>query len=423
VLLAAFRVRSFRFQWPADLLTQFAFEMETLILGWYVMVNTGSVLLLTAFGSLQFLGTLAAPMFGVLGDALGGRVMLCAMRSVYAVLAALLMVLALAGVLTPMWVFVIAGLVGIVRPNDQVLRNSLIGETIPPADLIGALGLSRASVDSARVAGALTGAGLSTMLGIGYAYVVVTAVYLASLVLTFGISGARLMDDPGAVTRGSGSFTLRASTWRDLKDGLVHVLTTPTLLALMWLAFLVNLTAYPVTSGLLPYVARSVYRVDATGLGWLAASFSLGGLLGSMITVMTGGPRRPERSMLVNTVIWYALLFGFGHVPGMTAAVPTLLLAGLVQSMAMISMTGTLLAVAGDRFRARVMGVRMLAVYGMTVGLIGSGALIERVGYSLTISAFCTVGLVFTLIIGIRWRDSMWQRKRALPTAPPSIAS
>jgi len=423
VLLAAFRVRSFRFQWPADLLTQCAFEMETLILGWYVMVNTGSVLLLTAFGSLQFLGTLAAPMFGVLCDALGGRVMLCAMRSVYAVLAALLMVLALAGVLTPMWVFVIAGLVGIVRPNDQVLRNSLIGETIPPADLIGALGLSRASVDSARVAGALTGAGLSTMLGIGYAYVVVTAVYLASLVLTFGISGARLMDDPGAVTRGSGSFTLRASTWRDLKDGLVHVLTTPTLLALMWLAFLVNLTAYPVTSGLLPYVARSVYRVDATGLGWLAASFSLGGLLGSMITVMTGGPRRPERSMLVNTVIWYALLFGFGHVPGMTAAVPTLLLAGLVQSMAMISMTGTLLAVAGDRFRARVMGVRMLAVYGMTVGLIGSGALIERVGYSLTISAFCTVGLVFTLIIGIRWRDSMWQRKRALPTAPPSIAS
>src|SRR5439155_1374964 len=52
------------------------------------------------------------------------------------VLAALLMVLALAVVLTPMWVFVVAGLVGIVRPNDQVLRNSLIGETIPPDDLI-----------------------------------------------------------------------------------------------------------------------------------------------------------------------------------------------------------------------------------------------------------------------------------------------
>lgn len=30
---AAFRVRSFRFQWSADLLTSCAFEMETLILG------------------------------------------------------------------------------------------------------------------------------------------------------------------------------------------------------------------------------------------------------------------------------------------------------------------------------------------------------------------------------------------------------
>ena len=61
MILAAFRVRSFRFQWPADLLTSWAFEMETLILGWYVMVQTGSVLLLTLFGSAQFLGTLAAP--------------------------------------------------------------------------------------------------------------------------------------------------------------------------------------------------------------------------------------------------------------------------------------------------------------------------------------------------------------------------
>lgn len=85
--LAAFRVRSFRFQWPADLLTSWASEMETIILGWYVMVHTGSVLMLTAFGSLQFFGTLAAPMFGVLGDRLGGRFMLCALRLTYAVLA------------------------------------------------------------------------------------------------------------------------------------------------------------------------------------------------------------------------------------------------------------------------------------------------------------------------------------------------
>jgi len=31
--LAPFRIRTYRFLWPADLLTSWAFEMETLILG------------------------------------------------------------------------------------------------------------------------------------------------------------------------------------------------------------------------------------------------------------------------------------------------------------------------------------------------------------------------------------------------------
>ena len=60
--LAPFSVRSFRFLWPADLLTSWGMEMENLILGWYVLVETGSVLLLTVFGALQYLGTLIAPM-------------------------------------------------------------------------------------------------------------------------------------------------------------------------------------------------------------------------------------------------------------------------------------------------------------------------------------------------------------------------
>jgi len=92
--LAPFKVRSFRFQWPADLATSWAFEMETLILGWYVLVETGSVVMLTVFASLLYIGTLLAPMFGVMGDRFGHRNLLCAMRGLYAALAAILIALA-----------------------------------------------------------------------------------------------------------------------------------------------------------------------------------------------------------------------------------------------------------------------------------------------------------------------------------------
>jgi predicted MFS family arabinose efflux permease len=401
VSLAAFRVRSFRFQWPADLLTSWAAEMETLILSWYVMVNTGSVVFLTAFGSLQSLGTLAAPMFGVLGDRLGARTMLCVMRASYTLLAVLVMILALSGRLTPVWVLVVATLAGIVRPNDLVMRHSLIGETIPPEHQIGAIGMSRASMDSARIAGALAGAGLSAMLGIGYAYLFVAVSYLASVALTFGVARSGPAPDPSTASHGAAS---RPSPYRDLKDGLIHVATTPVLLAAMVLAFVINLSAYPVTSGLLPYVARTIYLVDATGLGWLVASFSLGGLVGSITIVATGGSRRPYRTMLIYAAVWYVLLLGFGQVRSFGLGVGVLLVAGFVQSIAMISLMAALLAVAESRFRARVMGARTLAVYGMPLGLIGCGMLIERVGYAATVTIACTVGLVCTVLIGLRWR-------------------
>src|SRR5471032_2830704 len=102
--LAPFRLRSYRFQWPADLAASWAFEMETLILGWYVLVETRSVLMLSLFASLQYIGTLLAPMFGVMGDRIGHRKVLASMRAVYTAQAVALMTLAYTGMLSPAYV-------------------------------------------------------------------------------------------------------------------------------------------------------------------------------------------------------------------------------------------------------------------------------------------------------------------------------
>jgi predicted MFS family arabinose efflux permease len=356
----------------------------------------------------------------VLGDRLGARVMLVSMRAVYASLAAFVLGLTLTGRLTPGWVLAVAALAGLVRPNEQVMRNALIGETIPPQHLMGAVGLARATMDSARIVGALAGAELSTALGIERTYVLVASLYAASLALTWEVARRRPVPDPGRSLGDASAeghdVALAPSRRRELKDGLLYVLRTPELLAMMWLAFLINLTAYPISSGLLPYVAKQIFLVGATGLGWLAASFALGSLLGSIATVATGGPRRLARSVLVYTAIWYAILFGFGQLRSMAPGLVALVVAGFVQSIAMIAMTANLLNASDERFRARVMGVRTLAIYGMPLGLMASGVLIERVGYPSTISVFAAVGLVFTLLIGIRWRASLWQRRRR-PTA------
>ena len=73
--LGPFALKSFRFQWPADLLTSWAGEMEGIILSWYVIVETGSVLVLTTDGLLEDDGTDPGcnerALLSVLGDGLG----------------------------------------------------------------------------------------------------------------------------------------------------------------------------------------------------------------------------------------------------------------------------------------------------------------------------------------------------------------
>ena len=412
-LSAPFRVRSYRFQWPADLLTSWAFEMETLILGWYILVETGSVLLLTVYGSLLYTGTLIAPIIGVASDRLGHRELLSAMRALYALIAGTLMVLTFAGQLNPLVVLVLAAFSGIVRPSDMGLRGALIAETMPVADLTAAMGISRTTSDSARIAGALAGAGLVALYGIGPAYTVITAFYALGALLTWGA----VVKPPAATAPVSVTGELAASTspWRDLREGLAHVWNTPSVLALVWLAFLFNFSAFSITTGLLPYVAKEIYRTDQTGLGYLVASLAFGALVGALAMTRFGGGMALPRVMIVSAVIWHSLLLSFAQTVSMPVGLVLLFLTGVAQSLTMVSHTVILLRASERRFRGRIMGVRMMAIYSLPVGLLIAGALIERIGFAATATLYAALGLVCTIIIALRWREHMWPAVESAP--------
>lgn len=403
--LAPFRVRSFRFQWPADLLTSWAFEMETLILGWYVLVETGSVLMLSVFGALQYLGTLIAPMVGVLGDRIGQRNVLCGMRTIYAVLAALLCVLALTGVLTSLMVFVIATLTGLVRPSDQGMRGALVAETMPADQLVSAMAISRTTSDSARIAGALAGAGLFAALGIGAAYVAVSGFYLLGALFTLGVARtppARPSEE------GLAADALRSSPWRDLRAGIAYVWNTPHLLAAMWMACLVNFCAFSLLNGMLPYVAKAVYGSDQTGLGYLVAGSAFGALLGSIGVSVASRRVHPGRLMIVFAAVWYLMVLMFAQTQSIVGGFIWLFLAGIGQSLTMVPLTVILLRTSSAHFRGRVMGVRMLAIYSLPFGLLAAGALVERIGFGATATAYAVFGFLSTLLIAARWRADLW---------------
>jgi len=233
-MLAPFRVRGFRFQWAGDLAMSWAVEMEVLILGWYVLIESGSVSLLAVFGALHYMGSLISPIFGVAGDRIGYAKLFWMTRAFYASLASILLALSWQALLSPMAVLVIAFLAGMVRPSDMVMRYAVIAMILPPQQLMGGLGIARVTSDSARIAGALAGASTVAAFGMNWAYVAIVSLYCLSFILTRQILPTVSSQQSPATTLSAKQLSAAIS---DLGTAFRYVWDKPVLLGAMWLAF------------------------------------------------------------------------------------------------------------------------------------------------------------------------------------------
>jgi MFS family permease len=377
--------------------------METLILGWYVLVESGSVLQLTVFGALMYVGTLLSPVLGTLGDRLGLRRVLAGMRMSYGLLACVILLLAATGQLSPTGVLVVAFLVGLIKPSDIGLRTALVSAAVPPSQLVAAMGISRTTGDSARIGGALAGVGFMASLGMLSAYGVMVGLYLVGVVLT-------LRSGPAGVKTAIAVPARTSSPWRELVEGLQHVWHTPALRAAMAVAALVNLCAFPLSGGLMPYIARDVFGLDQQGLGWLVASYASGALLGSLVMSSSGAALRPARTMLASCTAWYLCLLGLALPITASSAMALYVAAGFCQSLSMLALAVLLVRGSDERFRGRVMGVRMLAIYTLPLGLLAAGALIPVLGFRGLVVGYIGLGLAMVAAIALTWRSVLLPR-------------
>jgi predicted MFS family arabinose efflux permease len=117
----------------------------------------------------------------------------------------------------------------------------------------------------------------------------------------------------------------------------------------------------------------------------------------------------PARMMICFSLAWYAMLTVFAHMPSPALGIPALVVTGLMQSLGLVPATAMLLRNSDEQFRGRIMGIRMLAIYGNLPGLLISGPLIAAIGYPGMATLYCAIGIVFTLIIAVRWRDVLWR--------------
>ena len=169
--------------------------------------------------------------------------------------------------------------------------------------------------------------------------------------------------------------------------------------------------------GLLPYIAKEVFAAGQSGLGYLAASFWLGGLAGSLLVGSARLPLRSGRVMLWCGGIWFGALLAFGQTISFGLGLALLFATGFVQSFCLTPLAAVMLRSSEDAMRGRVMGVRMLAIWGLPLGLLAAGPLIAHIGYVATTVLYGSLGLAATIAIGYGWRRALWHRAAAANAA------
>jgi len=121
--------------------------------------------------------------------------------------------------------------------------------------------------------------------------------------------------------------------------------------------------------------------------------------------------------MLIAALFWFAIDLCFAWVTYLPLGMVLLAGAGFAQNICLVPLAGVMLKSSDPAYRGRVMGMRMLAIWGLPTGLMLSGPLINQIGFPATAAIYSFLGLLLTLAIAFRWRRELWSGQATINTS------
>ena len=384
--------KGFAILWGSDLAVSSAEFLELFILSWYVLQKTESPTILGIYAALRFTGTLFAPLLGVFVDHFGLRRSFNLSRSIFFILSFILAVIFLLEEPSVLVILFMSALLGVMRSTDLITRQSVLTHMVSQGELQNAVALSRMGRDLTQIIVPIAAGFLLSSLGTEVTYLGVVILYALSVVLSLMIPKfPRIM------------FDTKSNMWGFFTEGLSYIKSYPFLIALLLIAFIVNLTAFPLNHALLAVISNSMFDTDATGFGIIMGGYSAGALLGSLWISYFSEMRRPSRLMVFGSIFWHVAIFSIAFSTYFYVSVSIVLLAGIFQSFSMVIMAMLILRYTSEDMRSRVLGVRQLAVYGLPLGLVISGFVSENFDVVAALIGNAVVGLLLLAFVLITW--------------------
>ena len=394
-MFASLQHANFRLLWFTSLINAGSNWLQQVTLGWLAFELTGSPLTAAiVFGVRSLPQLLIGPVGGVLGDRFDRKHFLMAMTAYMSVLALGFALLLSLGNVQAWHLIVFTLLQGTGQAMVQPVRQALVANTVPQADLMNAIALNSLAQTAMRVVGPAIAGVLIALSGPALNFGIQGAAFSLTLVLLIPMHAPFTN-----LTRGRKHLPFRES----FVGGISYVAHQPTLLGLMLIALVPTVFTTPINLGLLPVFAKEVLHVDSDGLGILYSAQGVGAVIGTLVIASMGNFARKGMLLAVAAVGLAVMITLYSQVTVFLLAIPVLAL-GTCCFMTYQTMNHTIIqTITPDDFRGRVMGLQMMD-HGLTpLGTLIFGTIAEFYGVSTAMFIAGSCALLVVIVILVRF--------------------
>lgn len=389
LMFRSLRTRDFALFWTGNFLSNIGTWMQTIALGWVILVKTNSPFLLGLNGFLgQIPSLLLALPGGAVADRLSRRKLMLWTQTAMMLLALILAVMTSLRQINLAEILLISLLTGAANALNYPAYQSLYPDLVKRGDLANAVALNSAQFNMSRAIGpTLAGLALGT-LGAAACFYLNSISFLALIIALLVI-----VIPPRKIHRGP-------SFWESVKDGfryfhqnqiLIILLTVPAFLSLLGLPFIV----------LMPVYARDLIKVGASGLGYLMAGAGLGAVISALaLAARSSAEKRREEFILSSASLFSLALIFLARAHNFWWAFFLLVVLGatMVGSLTLTNMTFQM--TSPPALRGRVMSVFLMSMSGLLpFGSLQAGVVAQSLGTRFALTLAGTICLIYFLTL------------------------
>jgi MFS family permease len=393
---SALRNPNYRYFYAGQTVSLIGTWIRTAALGWVAFQFTRSEFLL---GIVFMLNSLPILLFAVYAGSLADRIpkiRIFTFTSWFSLLSSLtLAVMLFRGPVHIAYLMVFAALWGLSTTFEMPSRQTLMVELVGRKDLVNAIALNSAMVNSARVIGPAIGGLVLASFGAAWCFLLDAVSYLAVLYALHKIQLPASHYTPKKVK----------ADWKYTLEGFKYLKTNPIIAQGVSLLFILGVGGWAYQSQLSAFVVTQL-KMDAQGYGWLLALNGLGACTAALFVAAEGSRIVRVKALYTGAGIFAAFIILFGFMHQTVGAAFLLFFAGFGITLFFSVGNSIIQTQSPDHLRGRLMGIWALVFGGsLPLGSLWMGVVAQRVGSGHALQAgglFCALGSSAVYFLGRR---------------------